>query len=106
MNCPTTSRCCWNSPRPSTKSAGYQLLCRHRTPIDLLHAGLAKAGSPYAGVISAVSRTLPPATVADLQEARRLAMQGPPAESVGLEPFALTIRRRSRSGTALRWAPR
>ena len=73
------------------ESAGYQLLCRHRTPIDLLHAGLAKAASPYAGVISAVSRTLPPATVADLQEARRLAMQGPPAESVGLEPFAVTM---------------
>ena len=73
------------------ESAGYHLLCRHRTPIDLLHSGLAKAGSPYAGVISAVSRTLPPATVADLQEARRLAMQGPPAESVGLEPFAATI---------------
>jgi len=73
------------------ESAGYRLLCRHRTPIDLLRAGLAKAGSPYAGVISAVSRTLPPATVADLQEARRLAMQGPPAESVGLEPFAVTM---------------
>ena len=73
------------------ESAGYQLLCRHRTPIDLLHAGLAKTGSPDAGVIAAVSRTLPPATVADLQEARRLAMQGPPAESVGLEPFAVTI---------------
>ena len=73
------------------ESAGYRLLCRHRTPIDLLHSGLAKAGSPYAGVISAVSRTLPPATVADLQEARRLAMQGPPAESVGLEPFAVTM---------------
>ena len=42
-------------------------------------------------MIAAVSRTLPPATVADLQEARRLAMQGPPAESVGLEPFAVTI---------------
>ena len=42
-------------------------------------------------MISAVSRTLPPATVADLQEARRLAMQGPPAESVGLEPFAVTM---------------
>jgi len=38
-----------------------------------------------------VSATLPPATAADLKEARRLAMQGPPVESVGLEPFALTI---------------
>lgn len=70
---------------------GYELLCRHRTPIDMLHAGLAKARSPYANAIAAVSMTLPPATDADLRQARKLAMQGPPTESVGLEPFALTI---------------
>lgn len=84
------------------ESAGYALLCRHRTPIDLLHAGLAKAESPYAGVVAAISRTLPPATVADLKEARRLAMQGPPAEAVGLEPFALTIPVRDSRPASLR----
>ncbi len=73
------------------EAAGYELLRRHRTPIDMLHSGLAQARSPYAGVIASVSMTLPPPTEADLREARRLAMQGPPAESVGLEPFALTI---------------
>ena len=77
------------------ESSGYDLLCRHRTPIDMLHAALAKAESAYAGPIAAVSLTLPPATDADLREARRLAMQGPPAESVGLEPFALTISSRT-----------
>ena len=77
------------------ESSGYGLLCRHRTPIDMLHAGLAKAESPYAGPVAAVSLTLPPATDADLREARRLAMTGPPAESVGLEPFALTISTRA-----------
>jgi len=70
---------------------GYEQLRRHRTPIDLLHDGLLRASPIYAGVIEAVSATLPPATAADLKEARRLAMQGPPAEAVGLEPFALTI---------------
>ncbi|HZM66903.1 MAG TPA: nitrate reductase molybdenum cofactor assembly chaperone [Nakamurella sp.] len=73
------------------ESAGFEMLRRHRTPIDMLHSGLAQARSPYAGVVAAVSLTLPPATDADLREARRLAMQGPPVESVGLEPFALTI---------------
>ena len=57
----------------------------------MIHDGLLRASPVYAGVIGAVSATLPPPTAADLKEARRLAMQGPPVESVGLEPFALTI---------------
>jgi len=73
------------------ETAGYEQLCQHRTPIDMIHDGLLCASPSYAGVIAAVSATLPPATEADHKEARRLAMQGPPAESVGLEPFALTI---------------
>lgn len=73
------------------EDAGFDQLRKHRTPIDMLHDGLLRASPIYAGVIEAVSATLPPATAADLKEARRLAMQGPPVESVGLEPFALTI---------------
>jgi nitrate reductase delta subunit len=73
------------------EAAGYEQLRKHRTPIDMLHDGLLRTSPIYAGVIAAVSATLPPATAADLKEARRLAMQGPPVESVGLEPFALTI---------------
>lgn len=73
------------------EDAGYEQLRRHRTPIDMIHDALLRASPVYAGVIGAVSATLPPATEADLAEARRLAMQGPPVESVGLEPFALTI---------------
>ena len=73
------------------EDAGYDQLRKHRTPIDMLHDGLLRASPIYAGIIEAVSATLPPATAADLAEARKLAMQGPPVESVGLEPFALTI---------------
>jgi nitrate reductase delta subunit len=73
------------------EDAGYDQLRKHRTPIDMLHDGLLRASPIYAGVIAAVSATLPPATAADLKEARRLAMQGPPVESVGLEPFTLSI---------------
>ena len=43
------------------------------------------------GIVAAVSATLPPATDQEVLGAHRLAMQGPPAESVGLEPFALTV---------------
>jgi nitrate reductase delta subunit len=73
------------------EAAGYEQLSKHRTPIDMLRDGLQQVSPVYAGVIAAVCATLPPATAADLKEARRLAMQGPPVESVGLEPFALTI---------------
>jgi nitrate reductase delta subunit len=73
------------------ETTGYEKLCQHRTPIDMIHDGLLRASPHYAGVIAAVCATLPPATEADHNEARRLAMQGPPVESVGLEPFALTI---------------
>jgi nitrate reductase delta subunit len=73
------------------EDAGYDQLRKHRTPIDMLHDGLLRTSPIYAGIIEAVSATLPPATAADLAEARKLAMQGPPVESVGLEPFALTI---------------
>ena len=73
------------------EDASYDQLRKHRTTIDMLNDGLLRASPIYAGVIAAVSATLPPATAADLKEARRLAMQGPPVESVGLEPFALTI---------------
>ncbi len=81
------------------QAAGYEQLRRHRTPIDMIHDGLLSASPVYAGIIGAVQATLPPATVADLKEARRLAMQGPPIEAVGLEPFALTIGMRSNNST-------
>ncbi|MEO5832873.1 MAG: nitrate reductase molybdenum cofactor assembly chaperone [Nakamurella sp.] len=73
------------------EKTGYDMLCQHRTPISMLFEALSKGKSPYADVIGLVSTTLPAATVDDLREVRRLAMQGPPTEKVGLEPFALTL---------------
>lgn len=67
--------------------AGFALLAAHRTPIDLLIDGLRKMDSPYALAIEAVAATLPAPTENDLLTARRLAMQGPPAEAVGLDPY-------------------
>ncbi|WP_395307375.1 nitrate reductase molybdenum cofactor assembly chaperone [Mycobacterium sp. AMU20-3851] len=68
--------------------AGRRLLVEHRVPIDVLHRSLADAGSVYADALAAVSATLPaagPDTVA------RLLASGPPSETVGLQPFQLTV---------------
>ena len=97
--------------RDRRRGGRLRAIVPHRTPIDMLHDRACEVVAVYAGVIGAVSGDAcrrPP--LADLQEARRLAMQGPPAESVGLEPFALTIgmrpslrvRRHAPVGTAAR----
>jgi nitrate reductase delta subunit len=67
--------------------AGFTLLATHRTAVDLLIDGLRKMDSPYAPLVEAVAATLPAPTEHDLLTVRRLAMQGPPAEAVGLDPY-------------------
>jgi nitrate reductase delta subunit len=64
------------------------ILDRMRPGIELLRACLHDIDSPYALVLDAVSETLPALTAVELAEARRIAQEGPPDESVGLEPFA------------------
>ncbi len=78
--------------------AGRRLLIEHRVPIDLLHRGLVERGSPYADAIGAVCTTLPAPTDQEVQRARRLAEDGPPAEAVGLQPFTLTVPPRRTEG--------
>ena len=70
---------------------GRRLLTEHRVPIDVLRGALADAGSPYEHAVAAVCETLPAATDQDVRRAQRLAAAGPPAESVGLQPFTLTV---------------
>jgi nitrate reductase delta subunit len=67
---------------------GLELLRRHRAGVELLRLALVEAGSPYVGVVDAVRAVLPDAAPDDLQQALALAQSGPPAEEVGLEPFA------------------
>lgn len=67
---------------------GEAVLRRFRAAIELLRASLRDMGSPYAGVLDAVVRVLPAMSAAELAETRRLALEGPPEEQVGLEPFA------------------
>lgn len=70
---------------------GRQLLIDNRVPIDVVLGALTEAGSVYADVIAAVAHTLPPVTDQQVRRAHRLAQSGPPAEAVGLEPYALTV---------------
>jgi nitrate reductase delta subunit len=49
-----------------------------------LHDG----GSAYADVLDALALLLPPLSVTERGEVARLAREGPPEESVGLEPYA------------------
>lgn len=66
---------------------GRELLSAFRAPLELVRAALHARGSLYAGVLDALCEALPEPTARQLQEARRLAEEGPPAELVGLEPF-------------------
>lgn len=68
--------------------AGRQLLLDHRAGIELLRLALADAPSPYVDVLRAVTATLPPLRGDEREAVLRLAAQGPPAEQVGLAPFA------------------
>jgi nitrate reductase delta subunit len=64
------------------------LLLEHRAGLELLRLALEDAHSPWALVLQAVSATLPPLAGNDRDAVMRLAAQGPPAEEVGLAPFA------------------
>ncbi|WP_326545518.1 nitrate reductase molybdenum cofactor assembly chaperone [Mycolicibacterium sp. ND9-15] len=79
-------------------AAGRRLLIEHRTPIDLLRDALQQSASPYAHAVAAVCETLPARTDQEIQRAQQLAASGPPTESVGLQPFTLTVPPRRTQG--------
>jgi nitrate reductase delta subunit len=66
---------------------GEPLLAELREPIELVRARLHETESRYAGVLDAIARRLPKLTAAQADAVRRLALEGPPSELVGLEPF-------------------
>jgi nitrate reductase delta subunit len=67
---------------------GEELLAEFRPAMELLRLALHDAGSPYAHLLDALCLRLPALTDAERAEVHRLAAEGPPAEQVGLEPFA------------------
>lgn len=68
--------------------AGSELLEQHRVAIELVRAGLQRDGSPFEPLLDAIVAGLGRLSSAKLGRIRRLAAEGPPAEEVGLEPFA------------------
>ena len=66
---------------------GVELLVGLRPSLELVRAALYRRQSPYAGLLDAVCAVLPKPTARQLEQARRLALEGPPAELVGLDPF-------------------
>ncbi len=67
---------------------GADLLRRHRADLELVRRALHEAGTPYAQVLDAVCAVGPRLGRRDLLRVRAAEQQGPPAEEVGLEPFA------------------
>ena len=67
---------------------GRQLLLDHRAGLELLRISLAEHGSRWAAAVKAVTATFPPLKGDELEAIRRLAAEGPPAEEVGLTPYA------------------
>jgi nitrate reductase delta subunit len=67
---------------------GRDLMLDHRAGLELLRLSLRDIGSPWAGLIDAVTATLPPLRGDERDAVRRLAAEGPPEEEVGLAPFA------------------
>jgi nitrate reductase delta subunit len=67
---------------------GRKLLRAHRGDLELLLRALRQAQSPYASVIEAVCSQLPALRKPDLAAVAKAWADGPPAEDVGLEPFA------------------
>lgn len=79
---------CELSARGAVREA-RRLLQENRAGVELLRRALEAENSPYADVVAAVLATLGPASLRDQEAALRLAAQGPPAEEVGLEPYAV-----------------
>lgn len=67
---------------------GERLLRGHAGDLELLRRAVHEAQSPYADVVAAVCATLPRLGRRELDRIRQAWQDGPPAEEVGLEPFA------------------
>jgi len=72
----------------AAREPGLTLFRKHRAGLELLRAALAEASSPWRPVADAIGAVLPDPAPRDRQRALELARTGPPAEEVGLEPFA------------------
>jgi nitrate reductase delta subunit len=67
---------------------GVRVLEEFRPALEVVRSALHERRSAYALLLEAVCALLPEPSGRDLEDARRIAAQGPPVESVGLETFA------------------
>jgi nitrate reductase delta subunit len=70
---------------------GDALLAEHSVPIHLLRDALEKLDSGYVHVLDAIVATLPSITPEIRVRMAQLAASGPPTETVGLEPFGVSL---------------
>ena len=68
--------------------AGLPILAEHRAAIEVIRRSLRHDASPYAHLLEALCFFLPALDEATVLEMQKLIVQGPPQESVGLEPYA------------------
>ncbi len=67
---------------------GLEMLAEHRAAIEVIRRSLLHDKSPYALLIEALGVFLPELDEATVAEMQKLIVQGPPEESVGLEPYS------------------
>lgn len=66
---------------------GERLLAEFRGAIALIRKSLQREDSPYAHLLGALAGSLPELDESEVGELRQLILQGPPQETVGLEPY-------------------
>ncbi|HNA99176.1 MAG TPA: nitrate reductase molybdenum cofactor assembly chaperone, partial [Marmoricola sp.] len=69
--------------------AAWRLLLDHRAGIEMLRQALAAEESPWLGALLALCATLPPLVGDEAEAVRRLIEEGPPDETVGLDPYTM-----------------
>ncbi len=67
---------------------GLMMLAEHRGAIEVIRRSLHHDESPYTLLVEALGHFLPELDEATVAEMRKLIGQGPPQETVGLEPYA------------------
>ncbi len=72
----------------AVSTVGSSILREYRSSIQLLHGELAKSPNPYTGVVEAAMEAIGGASKSDQIVIQRYLAEGPPVESVGLEPFS------------------
>jgi nitrate reductase delta subunit len=72
----------------SLTDRGMKLVHGHRADLELLRRALARAGSPYGEIVTAVCAHVPRLSRRELGLVGRAWQEGPPREEVGIEPFA------------------